>query len=196
MQRRAVLAAVPALAASTLIPGLAKAQPAPAAPAAAPALTPEGERLQKFLDGRQVASNWRAGQAVDWKTGAPDRSRNAAKPPATHAATFVAAVATLLGVPVLSPPAEDLDALPAKLPGWLSGPGAAAGWRPVAEIAEAQRLANTGELVVAVMDGGMGILRPAARSAPALVMAGRTNNAAAPLGSASARFFAHKVAWM
>src|ERR1051325_8914611 len=106
---------------------------------------------------------------------------------------------------------------------WLGQQGPGYGWQPVADAAEAQRLANTGILVVAAhanpnprRPGHIAVIRPSLKTAaelaeqgPQETQAGSTNalsttvaygfrhhrGAWQPGGSGTIRYYAHPVDW-
>src|SRR5688500_12571418 len=73
-------------------------------PAAAEGITPAGHRLNTFLDGLHVERFWKAGHAVDWRTGEPLSTAERGASTATHSSAFVAAAAERLGIYILRQP--------------------------------------------------------------------------------------------
>ena len=142
---------------------------------------------------------------MNWETGEPD-DRQHGRPAGTHCSAFVAAFAKQLGIYILRPPAHSPALLASAQMRWLTVDGAAAGWRRLADAAEAQRSANQGNLVVAVWEnpdrhrpGHIAVVRPgtpdAARLAaegPDVTQAGASNALAMPLRRA---FRHHPGAW-
>jgi hypothetical protein len=150
-----------------------------------------GERLSARLDSMHVESLWLAGEHVNWETGEPDRSAGY-KGPAdhTHCSAFAAAAAKRLGVYLLRPPDHGQLLLANAQAEWLqSDKGREAGWSAVSDMQDAQRLANEGQLVLAVysnpdrhVPGHVAIVRPSRRSletlendGPELTQAGKRN---------------------
>ena len=195
--------------------------PARAQPCCGP-ITPEGRALAGFLDRTGVDHLWRAGWHVDWRSGAINRPEPGGAEAKTHCSAFVAAIAERLGVYILRPPQHRQSLLANAQMRWLEDQGESEGWHPVANLEEAQRLANRGLLVVASYKspnphrpGHIAILRPSEKSLAALLrdgpdetQAGAANYLSVPLAEGfrhhrgawpsgrpnSVRFFAHSLA--
>jgi hypothetical protein len=144
-------------------------------------VTPAGERLADTLDNINVESLWLAGEHVNWETGEPDKSADYEGPGNhSHCSAFAAAAAMRLGVYLLRPPEHGQLLLANAQADWLaSEAGAQAGWRSVTDMSEAQRLANEGNLVLALyqnpnphVPGHIAIVRPSEKSAVALEVNG------------------------
>src|SRR5579863_10452944 len=134
------------LAAGLLLFGLGSSA-ALAQPCCGP-ITPEGKRLQQFLDGSGVEHLWQAGIHIIWDTGEPDPERPAGRPSATHCSAFAAAMAKRLNIYVLRPPDHSQTLLANAQMGWLARDGGEYGWRELHSYVEAQEGANRGELVL------------------------------------------------
>jgi hypothetical protein len=186
-------------------------------------ITPDGQRLAAFLDGTGVDRLWLAGSHVDWRTGETDRATPGGPAAKTHCSAFVAAVADRLGIYVLRPPEHPQNLLANTQMDWLARQGPAHGWRSVADAATAQRLANTGVLVVAAFanpdpdrPGHIAVIRPSQKTAAELIVdgpqeaqAGETNTVSTtvaagfrhhrgawrPGGTGAMRYYGHGVAW-
>jgi hypothetical protein len=144
-------------------------------------ITPAGERLADTFDNMNVESLWLAGEHVNWETGEPDKSADYEGPGNhSHCSAFAAAAAMRLGVYLLRPPEHEQLLLANAQADWLaSEAGAQGGWRSVADMREAQRLANQGYLVLALyrnpnphVPGHIAIVRPSEKSAAALEVNG------------------------
>jgi hypothetical protein len=144
-------------------------------------VTPAGEQLAATLDSMNVESLWLAGQHVNWETGEPDKGADYEGPGNhSHCSAFAAEAALRLGVYLLRPPEHGQLLLANAQADWLaSEAGTQAGWRSVADMREAQRLANQGNLVLALyqnsdrhVSGHIAIVRPSEKSAAALEMNG------------------------
>jgi len=171
-----------------------------AAPAAE--VTPAGRRLAERLDAMDVEHHWLAGAHVDWRTGDPDRGT----PFKSHCSVFVAAACERLGVYILRPPDHGQVHLASAQQEWLRAEGAAHGWRPVGSPYEAQRLANQGQVVVAVYGspdpakpGHIAVVRPSEKSpatigveGPQIIQAGAENWSSTSLREG---FRHHRGAW-
>ena len=171
-------------------------------------ITPDGEKLDRLLDSMDVEHRWLAHYHINWETGEPDQPANSTGPGrATHCSAFAAAVGARLGVYMLRPPAHRQVLLASAQTRWFGSPEArSAGWRPVAGMQEAQRLANRGQLVVISFEspnphkpGHIVVVRPSLKSAAALavegpqvIQAATHNRASAP---AAQSFKAHPGAW-
>jgi hypothetical protein len=124
----------------------------------------------------------------------------------THCSAFVAAAAKKLGVYILRPPEHGQKLLANAQNEWLSGDGAAQGWRRLADAREAQAAANRGLLVVASYHnrhddkpGHIAIIRAGnktpqqiAAEGPDVIQAGSVN---ATSISIKAGFAGHPAAW-
>jgi hypothetical protein len=186
-------------------------------------ITADGQRLASFLDGTGVDRLWLAGWHVDWRTGESDRARPGGPEAKTHCSAFVAAVADRLGFYVLRPPEHPQNLLANAQMSWLAQQGSSYGWRPIGDAATAQRLANSGMLVVAAFanpdadrPGHIAVVRPSQKTAAELIadgpqetQAGETNavsttvasgfrhhrGAWQPAGTGALRFYGHAVDW-
>ena len=164
-----------------------------------------------------VQHRWLPGKTVNWKTGEPLSD----KPPTkghTHCSAFAAEACRRLGIYLLHPPEHSTVLLANAQYDWLGDAGKKEGWTPVADGAQAQQLANSGEIVVAVYKesdpkrhGHIAIVRPSEKSkeliaaeGPQVIQAGMTNAASTSLregfkhhpdafAKQKIRFFAHKV---
>ena len=140
--------------------------------------SPGGVQLATFLDSLDVEHRWLAHQRVDWETGATaGPSDHPAH--ATHCSLFVAAACQRLGVPMLHPPDHPQKNLANAQSDWLAGQGPRNDWREIGGAAEAQALANDGQLVVAVfknpqpeISGHIAIVRPSSKTADQLAAEG------------------------
>jgi len=149
-------------------------------------ITPAGQELSRFLDGFHVEGLWLPGQHVNWKTGkytGPGTSSS------THCSAFVAAVCLRADIYILRPPDHSVVLLANAQYDWLRSDGSKHGWKRVASMTEAQRLANEGQLVVASYKnpdpkkhGHIAIVRPCTKGAqpialegPQIIQAGGTN---------------------
>lgn len=136
------------------------------------------DRLVATLEAMDVTHRWPAGAHVDWRSGLPDGRIVRTPGKHTHCSAFVAAAAERLGVYILRPPAHSPVLLANAQYDWLAGPGAEAGWRPLADAAAAQAAANDGDLVVAAVrnvdgkPGHIAIVRPGDVNAAALAARG------------------------
>jgi hypothetical protein len=169
-------------------------------------LTPAGAKLAHFYDGLDVENHWIAGIHVDWRSGDPDGVAENLPGRHTHCSAFVASAARKLGVYILRPPEHGQVLLANAQNEWLAGPGAAAGWRPLADAAAAQAAANRGFLVVASYrshredkPGHIAIVRPGEKSEEALtaegpdvIQAGSHNYSKISLAEG---FAGHPAAW-
>jgi hypothetical protein len=197
-----------------LIAAAARAQETPTnAP-----IAPDGQRLAQTLDQMDVEHHWLAGKSVRWRTGEPsDRPVTDAKGH-THCSAFVAAAAAELGIYILRPPQHSAALLANAQYDWLGGEGRKEGWTSVPTGQDAQKLANQGQLVVAVYKssdpkkpGHIAIVRPCTKSeakireeGPQIIQAGKHNYASATLAEGfkqhkgafrdgRIRFFAHPL---
>jgi hypothetical protein len=177
------------------------------------AVSPAGEWLAKSLDKLDVTHHWLRGtEHIAWRSGVPLLEEHGKKltPLAkdeTHCSAFAAAAADQLGIYLLHPPEHSHVLLANAQHDWLpSAAGVKAGWRAVDNAVDAQRLANAGELVLAVfknpdptLAGHIAIIRPAAKSVaailakgPRIMQAGFNNYTSADLASG---FDHHPGAW-
>jgi hypothetical protein len=191
-------------------------------------VSPAGEWLAAALDKLDVEHHWlRGNEHIAWRSGLPLLEEHGKKltPLAkdeTHCSAFAAAAADELGIDLLHPPEHSHVLLANAQYDWLpSAEGRKAGWRAVGDAVDAQRLANAGELVVAVFKnpdaaraGHIAIIRPAAETpseirakGPRITQAGFTNYKSADLmtgfnhhpgaweanGRGGVKFFAHAV---
>ena len=222
MRRRTAMGGLRATALTVIaltVISLALTGAARATPCCGP-ITPDGERLARFLDGTGVDHLWLAKYKVNWMTG---ESLVAGAPKATHCSAFVAAMSARLGVYVLRPPEHVQDLLANAQMGWLRDAGAASGWRSLPDPVAAQAAANRGDLVVEafqnpnpVQPGHIAIVRPSEQSREALdrdgpreTQAGATNalnistkggfshhsGAWLPEGRGDIRYYAHPIDW-
>jgi hypothetical protein len=169
-------------------------------------ISPDGKRLAAFLDRTGVDHLWLAGRHVDWRTGETDRPEPGGPEAKTHCSAFVAAVADRLGAYVLHPPEHPQNLLANAQMDWLAQQGRSHGWQPIGDAATAQRLANSGLLVVAAfanpdpqLPGHIAVVRPSEKTAAGLIadgpqetQAGETN---AISTSVAAGFSHHRGAW-
>jgi len=183
----------------------------------------EGQRLATFLDGTGVDHLWLPGWHVDWRTGESDRPAPGGPEAKTHCSAFVAAVADRLGAYVLRPPEHPQDLLANAQVDWLAQQGRGHGWQPIGDAATAQRLANSGWLVVAAFanpepqrPGHIAVVRPSVKTAAELIadgpqetQAGETNAISTSVasgfshhrgawqegGTGTLRFYGHTVDW-
>ncbi len=165
-------------------------------------ITPGGQHLLQVLLSMDVEHLWQAKTKVHWRSGLPRPGRGH-----THCSAFAAAAADRLNIYLLRPPAHSSELLASAQGRWLgSESGYRDGWRPVYTPADAQTLANQGELVVLDfinnndhLPGHIAIVRPAVKSASALAKDGpETIQAGAHNfndGTAVQSFAKHKGAW-
>ncbi len=143
-----------------------------------PFIFPGGEQLARFLDSMDVEHRWLAHSRVDWETGdATGPSDDPAH--STHCSAFVAAACQRLRVSILHPPDHPQKLLANAQYDWLKEQGPRNGWRPLDNAADAQTLANRGQLVVAVCKnpqpehpGHIAIVRPALKTSDQLAAEG------------------------
>ena len=153
-------------------------------------ISPEGERLVRFLDSVEVEKHWIAGAIVEWRTGEPTGKPITDDGKHTHCSQFAAAACDRLGIYILRPPEHKGTLLANAQFDWLpSDEGRAKGWSPVKDGSAAQELANSGTLVVAVFknpdakkSGHIAIIRPSTKDdaaikteGPQVTQAGGTN---------------------
>ncbi len=186
---------------------LACATPAYAETPCCGPITPAGERLAALLDSMDVEHRWLAHQHVNWQTGAQDEPGTQGHDRATHCSAFAAAVGLRLNVYMLRPPEHRQTFLATAQTQWFQTEAAEkAGWRPITDWAQAQTLANQGELVVIAYPnpdphhpGHIVVVRPSLKSADALAVEGPQVIQAATRNKisypASRSFNAHSGAW-
>jgi hypothetical protein len=157
-------------AASGIGAGLAPAASASISVEAFGFISPQGCALSAFLDSLKVEEYWANGVSVNWLTGSSGTpgGANMTAGTASHCSAFAAAVADLLGVYILRPPAASDLGLANNQSVWLATNQA--GWT-LQNMTNAQSLANLGNLVVASYydsipnaSGHIAVLRPSARS--------------------------------
>jgi hypothetical protein len=181
------------------------AAPARAQPCCGP-ITPDGERLARFLDQSGVEHLWEAGRHVDWRTGEADRAEPSGHEAKTHCSAFVGAMADRLGIYVLRPPQHPQELLANAQMRWLRDNGAAAGWRSLASPLAALKAANRGELVLEAFEnpdrhrpGHIAIVRPSLKTRAALEREGPQETQAGERNALStttaAGFRHHRGAW-
>ena len=158
-------------------------------------ITAAGRHLAKVLDQMDVEHHWLAEKYVKWRTGEPLDKKVDDNKPHTHCSAFAAAAAAELGIYILRPPQHSSVMLADAQSDWLKGEGKKEGWQPVATALESQRLANRGDLVVAIYKepdpkkhGHVAIVLPSAKSeakireeGPQIIQAGMENHASASL---------------
>jgi hypothetical protein len=138
-----------------------------------------------------------------------------------HCSAFVAAVAQRLGIYILRPPEHAQELLANAQMAWLHTEGPSLGWRQVADMRQAQELANGGSLVVAAFaapsphkPGHIAIVRPSMKDCtqldsegPQITQAGATNYLSTSVdegfkhhhgawsdnGTGAIRFYAHAI---
>jgi hypothetical protein len=171
-------------------------------------VTPAGERLLARLNASGVDHLWQPRVHVVWDTGEPDpmASRSGSGLPSTHCSSFAAAFAKTLNVYMLRPPDHPQGLLANAQMHWFAVSGPAQGWRPLPDATSAQRSANQGNLVVALVEnpdpakaGHIAIVRPGtpdpatlAAQGPDVTQAGGTNAISIPLARG---FHHHPGAW-
>jgi LmbE family N-acetylglucosaminyl deacetylase len=140
-----------------------------------------------------VESLWLAREHVNWETGEPDKGADYEGPGNhSHCSAFTAAAAKRLGVYLLRPPEHGQVLLANAQADWISSAAAQkSGWESVSDMREAQRLANQGNLVLALfhspdkhVPGHVAIVRPSEKSlkalredGPQIIQAGNQNYA-------------------
>jgi hypothetical protein len=164
------------------------------------------ERLVHTIDALDVEHHWPAGVHVRWQSGVPDGVTEKTQGKHTHCSAFVAAAAERAGIYILRPPEHKQILLANAQYDWLADEGTAQGWRSVADVVEAQRLANRGWFVVATYKnhhddkpGHIAILRPSNKEetalreeGPQITQAGGTNHRSVSL---KVGFAGHPAAW-
>jgi hypothetical protein len=177
-----------------------------APPLRAADISPQGKKLSTSLDSMDVEHNWDAGKSVAWKTGKPLENQGEYRKGNTHCSAFVAAACLKLDIYILRPPEHTSKLLANAQADWLANKGAEKGWKPVKTAIDAQRLANQGNMVVAVFQepnpersGHIAIIRPSEKpdakirvEGPQIVQAGATNANSTTLVEG---FKHHKTAW-
>jgi len=175
--------------------------------ASADEITPAGRALDDALDAMHVEQLWPAGQHVNWKTGEPDGRAEHGTGKHTHCSAFAAEFAKRMGVYVLRPPEHSQVLLANAQSDWLASEAARAqGWRALPDAAQAQALANAGQLVLAIYrshndrrPGHVAIVRAADKDAATLAAEGPqvTQAGAINYTSTSLRvgFAGHPAAW-
>ena len=132
-----------------------------------------GPRLSEILDALPVETRWTAGHHIVWQTGqqnAPDRF---GLDDHTHCSAFVAAVAQMLGIYVLRPPAHRQDLLANAQADWLAGgPVSSAPMAAVSGWSGLGTADNSAALMSAVEAASAGQLVLAAYKAPPVVEPG------------------------
>lgn len=184
-------------------------------------ITTDGQRLKSVIDNSDVQHLWKPYTHILWRSGLPD-PHNSSPSTSTHCSAYAASIADQLGVYLLRPPEHSQQLLANAQAAWLARDGAALGWR-VVDAVQAQKLANLGELVVAVWSnpnsqqpGHIAVIRPSLQSAdslaingPAAAQAGKINSANTSIaksfeshkgawerdGSGTVRFYAHAINW-
>lgn len=183
-------------------------------------ITQDGQRLAKALDGMDVEHKWLPGHYVKWKTGeATDRPVTDGKTH-SHCSAFAAAVCMKLDVYLLRPPDHSETLLANAQCDWLGSDGEKQGWKPVKTLIEAQRLANRGQLLLAVYkeadakkSGHVALVRPSTKTAreieaegPQVIQAGASNYFSTSVKEGfkhhpmawkehAIKYFAHDVKW-
>ena len=186
-------------------------------------ITPEGERLARFLDDSDVTHRWLVATHVIWQTGEPDPARPGGSSKATHCSAFAAAMAMRLDIYMLRPPEHSQALLANAQMRWLLDHGDQYGWRTLISYVDAQKAANRGELVMEAFQnpdprrpGHIAIVRPSEmtraaldRDGPLETQAGAINalsiataegfrhhpGAWVPGGGGAIRYYAHAVTW-
>jgi hypothetical protein len=200
-----------------LVPCMAHAQPC------CGPITPQGHRLEQFLDTSGVDHLWRSGWHVDWRTGATNRKEPGGPEAKTHCSAFAAAMAERLRIYVLRPPQHKQELLANAQMRWLREHGPEHGWQALASAAEAQTAANQGQLVLEAFEnpnphkaGHIAIVRPSEktraeldRDGPQETQAGEQNaistttaagfqhhhGAWTPGGNGALRYYVHAITW-
>jgi len=169
-------------------------------------ISQKGRALARFLDETGVDHLWQAHWHVNWQTGKVDRDRPGGREAETHCSAFVAAIAQRLGIYILRPPEHPQELLANAQTVWLRTEGPSLGWRKVADMRQAQEMANRGRLVVAAIaapsphkPGHIAIVRPSMKDlsqleseGPQITQAGATNYLST---SVAAGFKHHPGAW-
>lgn len=169
-------------------------------------ITPAAQQLFQIIDSLDVEHHWPAGEHVAWESGIPDGKPEVTSGKHTHCSAFAAAAAKRVGIYLLRPPDHGQILLANAQYDWLASDGAARGWKPLADGAEAQRYANQGWLVLAVYKnhhddkpGHIAIVRASDKDAravreegPQITQAGGTNYRSIAL---RVGFAGHPAAW-
>ncbi|WP_148223098.1 hypothetical protein [Paraburkholderia xenovorans] len=130
-----------------------------------------------MLDNSNVEHLWPNHRHINWETGEPDEPEGYAGPGKhTHCSAFAAAIGERLNVYMLRPPEHSQILLASAQTHWFNSPeGRGAGWFAIADLRQAQSLANQGKLVVVAYEspnlktpGHIAIVRPSAISSDAL----------------------------
>lgn len=189
-------------------------------PATASQITAAGQRLGRYLDQTDVEHLWPAGVHIAWETGVPDGKPESGEGKHTHCSAFVASVAKHLGIYILRPPEHGQILLANAQFDWLAQRGSEKGWTSVSGGEAAQKLANSGMLVVATYrnhhddkPGHIAIVRPSEKSdsaieaeGPQITQAGGSNFQSTTLkrgfaGHSAAftrgevQYYAHPIDW-
>lgn len=171
-------------------------------------VSPDARRLVTIIDSMHVEQLWQPHVHIDWQTGQQDQPASSVGPDrATHCSSFTAALGEKLQVYLLRPPQHPQQLLASAQARWFhSKDGVKAGWVPVTTAAEAQTLANQGELVMIVFEspdshrpGHIAVVRPKdkttaelAQDGPETAQAGAKNFSD---GVARVSFAKHEDAW-
>lgn len=122
-----------------------------------PSIDKKGNELKKFYLSLNVEKLWIAGSHINWETGVADKP-DAAAGNHTHCSAFVAAACKQMDIYILRPPEHGQILLANAQCGWLQTKDAQKkGWSPVTNFdrlslyIQVQKLANTGNVVVAVI---------------------------------------------
>lgn len=163
-------------------------------------LPKKGQELARFYDSLDVEHHWLAKKKVNWRTGETLNKKGS-----THCSAFVAAAAEKLGVYILRPPEHDEKDLANAQWQWLATEGSSKGWKEISNPYDAQRLANDGKLVIAVINekpkksGHIVLVRPSEKSkelirieGPDIVQVGNENKSTTSLKNG---FSYHDGAW-
>ncbi|BBO32290.1 hypothetical protein [Lacipirellula parvula] len=191
-------------------------------------MSPAGSSLAATLDQLDVEHRWlRSDLRIAWRTGKPiasdlEKDQTPLAENETHCSAFAAAAADHLGVYLLHPPEHSHVLLADAQFDWILSPGGRkAGWQSVSGPLAAQKLANSGSLVVAVfknsdpkLPGHIAVVRPNEKRVicveacgPQITQAGfdnyrstdlatgfdRHSGAWLPEGKGQVRFFSHPL---
>ncbi|MDE1163154.1 MAG: hypothetical protein PW792_14620 [Acidobacteriaceae bacterium] len=167
-----------------------------------------GQLLDRVIDSMHVDALWQPQVHINWLTGQQDEPASSTGPDrATHCSSFTAALGYKLDIYMLRPPDHPQQLLASAQAQWFNSKSSGSqGWEPVATAAEAQSLANAGELVTVVYEspdphrpGHIAIVRPIAKTNGDLLENGvQTAQAGArnfSSGVARISFAKHKGAW-